>query len=292
MMKVTTLKLWKQLVFSVLLLAVAFVGGRGSIPERMMSLIRNGLERISLFAPEPGWPGKASAGARRSRGGRPSTRTGREALVVVAPVSEGVVNDRLTAIGTGQAVRSVSVRTLVSGQIDDDPGAPGRQGGAGRCADPLDAAEEELAVERAKLDRRGRRSPGCPAESLVASRAASSVEADQARNTLDAAEVALRQAELELARRTVTAPISGSLGILAVNAGDYVTSQSEIASIDDRSEILVEFFVPERFASGMEVGKQVTATAISRPGEAFSGPSRRSTTVWTRPAAPCGCAPA
>jgi multidrug resistance efflux pump len=128
-------------------------------------------------------------------------------------------------------------------------------------------------------------------ESLVASRAASSVEADQARNTLDAARVALRQAELELARRTVTAPISGSLGILAVNAGDYVTSQTEIASIDDRSEILIEFFVPERFASGMEVGKQVVATAISRPGERFTGPFRRSTTVSTKPVAPCGCAP-
>src|SRR5690606_6675017 len=47
--------------------------------------------------------------------------------------------------------------------------------------------------------------------------------------------------------------------------------QSEIASIDDRSEILIEFFVPERFASGMEVGKKVTANAISRPGERFAG---------------------
>ena len=97
-------------------------------------------------------------------------------------------------------------------------------------------------MERARLTVNDARARAERLQSLVASRAVSSVEADQAQNALDAAEVALRQAELELSRRTVTAPISGSLGILAVDTGDYVTSQTEIASIDDRSEILIEFF--------------------------------------------------
>jgi RND family efflux transporter MFP subunit len=265
MMKVTTLKIWKQLVFSVLLLAVAFVGWSWLYPGAHDALSRNGLERISLFAPEPGAGQSAGQAGAQTGGGRP--RGPGEALVVVSQAGEGVVNDRLTAIGTGQAVRSVSVRTLVSGQIDTIPVRPGGRVERGDVLIQLDAAEEELAVERARLTVEDADARVVRLESLVASRAASSVEADQARNTLNAAQVALRQAELELARRTVTAPISGSLGILAVNAGDYVTSQTEIASIDDRSEILIEFFVPERFASGMVVGKQVTASAISRPGE-------------------------
>jgi RND family efflux transporter MFP subunit len=268
--EVTTLKLWKQLVFSLVLVAVAFVTWSWAYPGAHDVLIRNGLERISLFAPDADGEGKASAGAPGAgASGRP--RGGREAIVIVAPVSEGLVNDQLTAIGTGQAVRSVSVRTLVSGQIVDIPVRPGGKVDRGDVLIRLDAAQEELAVERAKLTVKDAQAKVDRLQSLVASSAASSVEADQAQNALDAAEVALREAELNLARRTVTAPISGSLGILAVNAGDYVTSQSEIASIDDRSQILVEFFVPERFASGMEVGKQVVATASSRPGERFTG---------------------
>ena len=191
--------------------------------------------------------------------------------MVVAPVTEGVVNDKLTAIGTGQAVQSVSVRTLVSGQIAEIPVRPGGKVERGDVLIRLDAAEEELAVERARLTVEDATAKVTRLQSLVASSAVSSVEADQAQNALDAAKVALREAELDLSRRTVTAPISGSLGILAVNTGDYVTSQSEIASIDDRSQILIEFYVPERFASGMEIGKQVTALASSRPGERFSG---------------------
>lgn len=270
LVKETNLKLWKQVLLSLVLIAVAFVTWSWVYPGAHDVLVRNGLERISLFAPSADAEKGNAAGTQRA-GGPGGRRGAREAIVVVAPVGEGIVNDKLTAIGTGQAVRSVSVRTLVSGQIVDIPVRPGSKVERGDVLIRLDAAQEELAVERAKLTVKDAKAKVERLESLVASRAASSVEADQARNAFDAAKVALREAELNLARRTVTAPISGSLGILAVNAGDYVTSQSEIASIDDRSQILIEFFVPERFASGMEVGKEVTATASSRPGERFTG---------------------
>ncbi|MCY0094280.1 efflux RND transporter periplasmic adaptor subunit [Hoeflea ulvae] len=264
------MKLWKQLLLSLLLLAVAFVGWSWLYPGSHDVLARNGLERISLFAPAEG-EAKSNAAAAPGAAGRGRGRGPREALVIVAPVGEGLVNDKLTSIGTGQAVRSVSVKTLVAGQIAEIPVRPGGKVERGDVLIRLDAAEEELAVERARLTVNDAKAKVDRLQSLVASRAASSVEADQAQNAFEAAQVALKEAELDLSRRTVTAPISGSLGILAVNIGDYVTSQSEIASIDDRSEILIEFFVPERFTSGMQVGKQVTAVAISRPGEVFEG---------------------
>lgn len=60
-------------------------------------------------------------------------------------------------------------------------------------------------------------------------------------------------------------------GIVAANVGDNVTTQSTIVSIDDRSEILVNFWAPERFATAIKVGMPVEATSISRPGETFTG---------------------
>lgn len=270
-LKDVNLKLWKQLLLSLILLAVAFVGWSWLYPGSHDLLARNGLERISFFAPAKDGEAKSDAAGRKSAAGPGRSRGAGEALVVVAPVGEGLVNDKLTAIGNGQAVRSVSVKTLVSGQIAEIPVRPGGKVERGDVLIRLDAAQEELAVERAKLTVADATAKTDRLQSLVASRAASSVEADQAQNALDSAKVALRVAELDLSRRTVTAPIGGSLGIFAVNAGDYVTSQSEIASIDDRSEILIEFFVPERFTSGMEIDKQITAIAISRPGETFTG---------------------
>ncbi|MDP3524589.1 MAG: efflux RND transporter periplasmic adaptor subunit [Hoeflea sp.] len=264
-----TLKLWKQLLISIVLVVVVFLAWSALYPGAHDVLARNGLERLSFFASSAA--STAGAAPAAPRGGQGGPRGAREPLVVVAPVAEGLVNDRLTAIGTGQAARTVSVRTLVSGQIAEIPVRAGSKVERGDVLMRLDSAGEELAVERARLSVADARARADRLQSLVASRAASSVEADQAQNALDAAQVALREAELELSRRTVTAPISGSLGILAVDTGDYVTSQTEIASIDDRSDILIEFFVPERFTSGMEIGKEVMASAVSRPGEIFEG---------------------
>jgi RND family efflux transporter MFP subunit len=50
-----------------------------------------------------------------------------------------------------------------------------------------------------------------------------------------------------------------------------VTSQTVITTIDDRSAIVIDFWVPERFAGAIEVGQSITATPISRPGRSFQG---------------------
>jgi RND family efflux transporter MFP subunit len=163
------------------------------------------------------------------------------------------------------------MRPLVAGQIAEIPVTSGARVDAGDVIIRLDSAEEELSVERARLAAMDAEQKATRLGSLAEQRAISSVEADAARTELQTARVALKEAELALSRRTVTAPISGSLGILSVNVGDYITNQTDITTIDDRSEILVEFHVPERFAAAMTVGKQIEATAIARPGETFEG---------------------
>lgn len=269
------MKIWKQLVLSAVVLVAAFAAWVAFYPGAGEILARYGINISSGAAGEAqtagGAPGAGRPGAGGPPGGRGAGGFSRQALVVVAPAGEGIVNDRLTAIGTGQPVRTVSIRPLVAGQIADIPVSSGAHVAAGDVIVQLDSAEEELAVERARLNVTDAERKATRLESLAERRAISSVEADTARSELTAASVALREAELALARRTVTAPIAGSLGILAVNEGDYVTNQSDIATIDDRSAILVEFYVPERFAAAMTVGKAVSATAIARPGEVFEG---------------------
>ena len=88
---------------------------------------------------------------------------------------------------------------------------------------------------------------------------------------MQAAKLALQNAELDLKRRDIVAPIAGIAGIITVNVGDYVTSTTTIATIDDRSELLVDFWVPERFTALIEVGQPLQATAVARPGDVFEG---------------------
>ncbi|HRE03946.1 MAG TPA: HlyD family efflux transporter periplasmic adaptor subunit, partial [Ilumatobacteraceae bacterium] len=87
-----------------------------------------------------------------------------------------------------------------------------------------------------------------------ASNNATPVQVTQAELAVKNNELALRDAQLSLERRSIVAPIGGIVGILPVEVGNYITNQTAVATIDDRSQIIVDFWVPERYAAAMAVG--------------------------------------
>ena len=222
---------------------------------------------VAVLGGSPRDAGKDGA-SRPFQGFNPADR---DVLVVTAPVGSARINDRFSAIGDGEALRSVTVVPLSTGILTRINVAAGDRVKAGDVLAELDQEGEQIARDRAalalamaaeKLDRY---------ERLVSSRAASAVQLNEARNEHENARLALRDAELTLKRRALIAPIDGTIGLVPVDAGDYVTTQTEIATIDDRSGILVDFWVPERFAGGIRIGLPVEAVAIAMPGEVFSG---------------------
>ena len=213
----------------------------------------------------------AEAGGKPRGGGRPGMGGSRSTLVITAPVQSGIVNDRFSAIGTGAPARTVSVQPQVNGQIAEITVTSGSIVGAGEVLVRLDSREQEIALDQAKLAANTARDKVTRFDNLLKQRTISSVEADAARIELESSQLALRQAELALERRTIKAPIAGTIGILNINAGDYVTTQTVIANIDDREHILVEFYVPERLVGALEIGLPVEALAIAHPGENYQG---------------------
>lgn len=202
------------------------------------------------------------------RGGRGGSR---QALVITSPVTSGIINDRLTAIGSGRAAQYVTITPLVSGQLVDLPASSGDRIESGAVIARLDAADEELGLDRTRLVADDLRVKAERFQDLLAQRTVSAVEVETAQASLATAELAVREAQLALDRRTVRSPIGGIVGIVAANIGDYVTNQSPIVTVDDRSRITVEYFVPERFVTAIETGAPVQATSVARPGEVFSG---------------------
>src|SRR5690606_25568237 len=85
----------------------------------------------------------------------------------------------------------------------------------------------------------------------------------------DRAELALRQAGIDLANRKIVSPISGTLGIVRVEAGVEVTSSTILATVEDNSGITVSYYLPERFVGMVQSGDPVTAAPVGRPGTEF-----------------------
>ncbi|MGO1161163.1 efflux RND transporter periplasmic adaptor subunit [Brucella pseudogrignonensis] len=192
-------------------------------------------------------------------------------LVVVEPAGEETINSRLTAIGSARALSTVSVTPYSSGNMKE---LLVKAGDVIKVDDPiaiLDNETETIAVSKAQIALKDAEAARDRITRLRATNTATVVQEVEADLALANAKLALEDAQLALNRRTVRAPISGVVGILPVNAGNYVTAQTSIARIDDRSKVLIDIWVPERFAPQIKVGQPLTAESTAFPGVRYQG---------------------
>lgn len=256
---------WKQLVASLVVIVVAVGLWLRFFPSAPEMLESWGLEWAVAAVPERAGPdGETGQDGRAGGFGQP-------ALVVASRIETATINDRLSAIGTGRATSSVSVTPFASGRLTERLVESGSRVEAGDAIARLDAEAEEIALDRARVALEDAEARLERIRALRNTNTATAVQVNEAELAVTNARLAVRDAELTLERRTVVAPISGIVGILPVSAGNYVTSQTEIATIDDRSRIVIDFWVPERFAGMISVGDTVSAASIARPDEHFDG---------------------
>jgi len=255
---------WKQFVVAlVVIVAAAFAWVRFD-PGADAMLANWGMDWARAAVPAQ------ETTSSQNQGDRPRNQT-RSAMVIAAPVVEAVINDRLSAIGTGQANASVSVKPYSAGRITEILVEPGTAVEKGDVLAKLESETEQFAVDRARIALEDASARSGRLKSLRSSNAATDVQVTDAELLENTARLALREAELTLERRDIVAPISGVVGILPVEAGNYVTADTQVAIIDDRSSIVVDFWVPERYAAAIVVGAPVSATSIARPNEVLEG---------------------
>jgi RND family efflux transporter MFP subunit len=267
------MRIWKQLAISLVLLLVGLAAWVRFVPSAGPMLVSAGVPAgfIGTLAPKSGE--SAEGQGRKPQNGQSATQRAaagnQTPLVVTEATGTALVNDRLNAIGNGEAILSVTVTPLSTGNLTEVLVKSGETIGEGQVIAKLDSDEQVLAVSQAKVlleaarDKVERNRKLGNAVSIATLREAEFAE--------QAAEIALQTAELDLKRRDIVAPSKGIVGIITVNPGDYVTTSTPIAVVDDRSQILVDFWVPERFANNIKVGQEVSAMAVAQVARPLTG---------------------
>jgi RND family efflux transporter MFP subunit len=269
--------LLRQILISLVVLAMAAAAYVYFVPGATDMLARLGIDvptdtppTQTATGPAPGGPQGARPGG--AGAGAPGMRRGsRELVVVTAPVGIARINDKLTAIGEGEAAHSVTVISPAAGTLVELLVRPGDSVEAGAVIGRLDFATEQIAFERAKLAFDDAEAALARTQELAAANAATAVQRNTAQLAADNARLELQNAELALKRRTITSPIAGTVGLFQVSPGNTVTAQTVVTTVEDTSHIVVSFWVPERYASAVATGMPVSASAVALPGVSLAG---------------------
>jgi len=204
---------------------------------------------------------------RRGRRGRGS----RVARVVVASVELRTIGNRVAAVGTGRALRSLTLTANVTGIIDEIRFAAGQTVKEGQPLVILQSEAERIAVRQAQVKLRDAEATMQRYQRLAAQNALAKVQLEQARTALATARTELEAKQYELKRRTITAPFDGVMGITKLVKGDFLKEGTAIATIDDRSQLVVEFVISERVASQLKLGNAVRLVTPALSGRVFQG---------------------
>jgi RND family efflux transporter MFP subunit len=274
----------KQLLIAIVVVVAAAAAFVFLVPGAPQMLARVGIVLPSAEAAAPAGAPTAGGGGERpatgqpGQGGQPASGRpgggrggGREMVVVTAAASEGKINDKLTAIGEGAATQSVTVVAPASGTLVALAVQPGETIAAGAVIGQLDDAAERIAFERAEVSQRDADSALARTEELAKANSATTVQLNAAQLAATNARLETQSAKLALDRRTITSPIGGTVGLFQVSPGNQLGAQTVVTTIEDTSEIVISFYVPERYASVITVGMPVETTAVALPGLAMSG---------------------
>lgn len=183
----------------------------------------------------------------------------RAAATLVLVETVRFADDEITihAVGTGEALKSASIHPSVSGEVIEVAFRAGERVKRGAPLVRLDSAHQRLAVDLADVGLTEAKRQVERLKRLAPSGAATVARLQSAETEYQSARIRLAQARASLRDRTVYAPFDGVIGLTDIERGDRVSVQTLIATLDDRSKILVDFNLPEEFASRLNVGDPI-----------------------------------
>jgi membrane fusion protein (multidrug efflux system) len=178
---------------------------------------------------------------------------------------------RLQAVGNVQAVQGVVVNNEVAGQVKRILFESGDQVTAGQALVQLDTEvdEADLAGLRAALNlarlqlERNRK--------LLRDRAVSQGDVDTLIAEVAKAEAQVLAKEALIRKKTILAPFDGQLGIRRVNLGQFLGAGSAIAELEALDPVYVDYALPERRLSELEVEQPIAVRVKAYPERVFEG---------------------
>jgi membrane fusion protein (multidrug efflux system) len=178
--------------------------------------------------------------------------------------------NKLSAVGSIEAVRGVELRSETSGEITALHFDSGDVVKVDQLLlvlnDEVERASQENQVASLELaqilfDRDSE---------LIKQKTIPQSQYDQSRADLQRAKAQLAETAARLSNKKMEAPFAGTLGIRQIDVGDYLSTGVTITTLQDYSELEIDFTLPARHAPKLRAGLNIAVTVDAFPDRSFT----------------------
>ncbi|MCL1048802.1 efflux RND transporter periplasmic adaptor subunit [Shewanella abyssi] len=198
-------------------------------------------------------------------------RTIRTVPVITGTVEQHELAQSLSLVGKLDAEQSVLIAPQIAGKIAAINISSNQEINEGQLLIQLDDAKAQAALAEAAAYLTDEKRKLTEFSKLISRNAITQTEIDAQKANVDMAAARLAAAQADLDYHYLSAPFSGTAGLVDFSQGKMVTAGTELISLDDLSSMRLDLQVPEHYLAMLSPGMTVVATSRAWPDTHFSG---------------------
>lgn len=177
--------------------------------------------------------------------------------------------DNLSLSGSIEANEQIDIRSEVSGIVESINFQEGSKVSKGQLLFKVNDLELRAQLSKAKTAQTLTGENERRAKLLLDKEAISREEYDIASADFRSAQAETQLISAQLAKTSVRAPFSGTIGLRNISKGTYVTPETVVAKLVNSNQVKITFSIPEKYATQMTIGRSFEFT-VAGTKEKFS----------------------
>lgn len=192
--------------------------------------------------------------------GKPQGGPQRAASVSGMVLKPQQFDDNLSLSGSLEANEQVEIRSEVSGIVQSINFEEGSKVSQGQVLFKVNDIELRARLAQVQASQQLASENERRAKLLLEKQAISQEEYDISSADLLSAKAESQLIAAQIAKTSVRAPFSGTIGLRYISKGTYVTPATPIANLVNTNQLKITFSIPEKYASQMKVGNTLSFT--------------------------------
>jgi membrane fusion protein (multidrug efflux system) len=189
--------------------------------------------------------------------------------IAAATAQTAIWPSELEAVGTIRAARGVELSAETSGEVIEIHVQSGEQVKSGQPILTLNDSRERADRKRLEANLKLARQLFERDSSLIKKKSIPQSQYDRSLAELNSAIAQLAETDARLDKKRIFAPFDGTVGIVRVKVGDYIESGTPITSLQDLSDLDLDFSVPDRYVPDLRPGLDIVVSVAAFPDRKF-----------------------